>query len=171
MPETSVLDLAARVLDLLRERSATLATAESLTGGQLAAAITAVPGASAVYLGGVVSYATAVKISLLGVPEELVAAHGVISPECALAMARGAAALTGASYAVSTTGVAGPDLQEGHPPGTVHVALLTPAGHRLLALHLDGDRAEVQQATCEAALSALVGMLSGVPTGEEGGLR
>jgi nicotinamide-nucleotide amidase len=170
MPDATLHHHAARVLDMLRDRSATLATAESLTGGQLAAAVTAVPGASAAYLGGVVSYATAVKIAVLGVPEDLVAAHGVISPECALAMARGVAALTGASYALSTTGVAGPGRQEGHPPGTVHVGVLTPTTHRLLALRLDGDRAAIQEATCVAALSALADMLSGVPTGEEGGL-
>jgi len=104
------------------------------------------------------------------VPAQLLATHGVISPECALAMAHGVAALTGASYALSTTGVAGPDQQEGQAPGTVHVAVLTPQGHRLLALHLVGDRAAVQQATCRSALSALADMLRDVSTGEEGGL-
>ena len=150
---------AADVLHLLRERGATVATAESLTGGQLAAALTSVPGASAAYVGGVVSYATRVKIDVLGVPRELVETHGVISPECALAMARGVARLTDASHALATTGVAGPDRQEGRPPGTVHVAVLGPDGHELLALHLPGDRAAVQSATCRAALSALGGIL------------
>lgn len=159
--------LARDLVPALGARGATLATAESLTGGQLAAAITAVPGASAAYVGGVVSYATEVKIAVLGVPAELVAEHGVISPECALAMAQGAARLTGAAYAMSTTGVAGPDRQEGHPAGTVHVAVLGPTGHDLLALHLEGDRAAVQAATCAAALSALRGMLDR----EEGALR
>jgi PncC family amidohydrolase len=152
-------ELAAGALGALRERGATVATAESLTGGQLAAAITAVPGASAAYLGGVVSYATAVKVAVLGVPQELVDTDGVISPACALAMARGAARLTGAAWALATTGVAGPDRQEDHPAGTVHVAVLGPDGHELLALHLDGDRSAVQAATVRAALSALGGML------------
>ncbi|HRI94463.1 MAG TPA: CinA family protein, partial [Nocardioides sp.] len=82
------MDIAARVHRLLQERGESVATAESLTGGRLAAALTAVPGASRSYLGGVVAYATSVKEELLGVPEALVAAHGVISAECALAMAR-----------------------------------------------------------------------------------
>lgn len=155
--------LAADVLELLRSNGETLATAESLTGGQLAAALTRVPGASAVYRGGVVSYATEVKVSVLGVPQEVVDTDGVISPACALAMATGAARVTGASYAVSTTGVAGPDLQEGHPAGTVHVAFVTPGlpGGRALGLHLDGDRAEIQDQTCRAALSALRAILIG----------
>ena len=154
------LDVLARdVLAALARRGATVATAESLTGGQLAAAITAVPGASASYVGGVVSYATQVKVSVLGVSAELVAAFGVISRECASAMARGAAALTGATYALSTTGVAGPDPQEGHPPGTVYVAVVGPFGQEVLALDLAGDRAAIQDQTCRAALSALGGIL------------
>lgn len=160
LPDPTVRVLTVRVLAGLDRVGGTLATAESLTGGQLAAAITAVPGASAVYLGGVVSYATAVKTGVLGVPESLVAAYGVISPECALAMARGVAALTGASYAVATTGVAGPEAQEDQPAGTVHVALLTPTGHRLLALHLQGDRAGIQASTCREALTALGDLIS-----------
>lgn len=165
LPGLSV--LAADVLDLLRSRGASLATAESLTGGRLAAALTGVPGASASYVGGVVSYATEVKVGVLGVPRDLVETHGVISPECALAMAQGVARITGADHALATTGVAGPDDQEGRPPGTVHVAVLAPTGHQLLALHLPGGREDVQDATCRAALSALGGIL----TAEEGALR
>jgi PncC family amidohydrolase len=159
---------------LLQERGETVATAESLTGGRLAAALTAVPGASRSYLGGVVAYATAVKEGLLGVPEALVAQHGVISAECALAMARGAAAVTGATWAVATTGVAGPDRQEGHPPGTVHVGLVGPGVSTALALELVGDREAIQERTCREALSALAGMLGTAPRdvgGEDGGLR
>jgi nicotinamide-nucleotide amidase len=151
--------LAERVLLLLREREQTVATAESLTGGRLAAALTAVPGASRSYVGGVVAYATSVKEVLLGVPEALVARHGVVSAECALAMARGAATVTGATWALATTGVAGPDRQEGHPPGTVHVGLVGPGVSTALALELVGDRAAIQDRTCQEALSALVGML------------
>lgn len=155
--------LAAQVLAGLARVGGSLATAESLTGGQLAAAVTGVPGASAAYLGGVVSYATEVKIAVLGVPESLVAAYGVVSPECALAMAQGVAALTGSTYAVATTGVAGPGRQEDRPAGTVHVALLTPTGHRLLALHLPGDRAAVQSSTCREALAGLAHLLGPTP--------
>ncbi len=116
------------MLDLLVSRGATLATAESLTGGRLAARITAVPGASQAYVGGVVAYATEVKQDLLGVPDPLLARHGVVSPECARAMAEGARRLLGASHALATTGVAGPDLQEGQPAGTVFVGVAGPAG-------------------------------------------
>ncbi|MDO9354446.1 MAG: nicotinamide-nucleotide amidohydrolase family protein, partial [Solirubrobacteraceae bacterium] len=97
----------------------TLATAESLTGGRVAASLTAVPGASEVFRGGVVAYASDVKVDVLGVPADVVATVGVVSAACAEAMARGVRSLTGASYAVATTGVAGPGEQEGKPPGTV----------------------------------------------------
>src|SRR5690348_3867436 len=109
--------VAAEALALLAAAGATLATAESLTGGRLAAAVTSVPGASAGYVGGLVTYATGLKETLLGVPAELVEQYGVVSGECARAMAEGCRTVTGATYAVATTGVAGPDLQEGHPVG------------------------------------------------------
>ena len=168
------MDPAARVLALLQERGETLATAESLTGGRLAAALTGVPGASRSYVGGVVAYATSVKQVLLGVPEDLVERYGVISAECALAMARGVAYVTRATWGIATTGVAGPDRQEGHPPGTVHVGLVGPGVATALALELPGDRAAVQDRTCAEALSALAASL-GAPGGagsprEEGGL-
>jgi nicotinamide-nucleotide amidase len=157
---------AERVHALLQERGESVATAESLTGGRLAALLTGVPGASRSYLGGVVAYATSVKESVLGVPEALVQRHGVISAECALAMARGAVAVTGATWGLGTTGVAGPDPQEGHPPGTVHVGLVGPGVSTALALELVGDRPTIQDRTCQEALSALEGMLSsGLATG------
>jgi len=152
--------LAERVLALLQERGQTLATAESLTGGRLASALTAVPGASRSYVGGVVAYATSVKEMVLGVPAELVAQYGVISAECALAMARGAAGVTGATWGIGTTGVAGPDLQEGKPAGTVHVGLVGPGASTALALELVGGREAIQDRTCQEALSALADMLS-----------
>ncbi len=102
---------------LLRSAGASVATAESLTGGRLAALLTSVPGASATYVGGVVTYATELKQSLLGVPEALVAEHGVVSAPCARAMAAGVRGLTGSTYALATTGVAGPDRQEGQAAG------------------------------------------------------
>jgi nicotinamide-nucleotide amidase len=146
---------------LLREASATLATAESLTGGRLAAALTAVPGASATFRGGVVAYATELKVAVLGVPESIVAASGVVSAECAAAMARGVRSLTGATYGVATTGVAGPTEQEGKPPGTVFVAVDGPSGGTTLALELSGDREQIVARTCEEALAALVALISG----------
>ncbi len=149
-----------QVLELLRGRSASLATAESLTGGRLAASLTSVPGASAVFVGGVVAYASEVKVAVLGVPEEVVSTVGVVSAECAAAMARGVRALTGATYALATTGVAGPGEQEGKPVGTVFVAVAGPDGGPTLALELSGTREQIVQRTCEEALRALVSLIS-----------
>lgn len=150
---------AAEVLELLVARGETLATAESLTGGMLAAAVTAVPGASRCFRGGAVTYATELKTGLLGVPESVVRTEGVISAACAEAMAEGARRLAGASYAVSTTGVAGPDLQEGRPAGTVFVGLSGPSGTTSRELRLPGDRDSVRRAACADALDALSAVL------------
>lgn len=149
---------AVEALDALVASGASLAVAESLTGGRVAAALTAVPGASRVFRGGVVSYATEVKVDVLGVPVEVVEHDGVVSAACAEAMARGTARLLGATHAVATTGVAGPGRQEGKPVGTVFVGLLTPAGVRSQRLDLAaaGDRADIQEATVEAALRLLL---------------
>jgi nicotinamide-nucleotide amidase len=152
---------ATEALALLGAARATLATAESLTGGRLAGAVTAVPGASASYLGGFVTYATALKESLLGVPPEVVEQYGVVSAECARAMALGCRAATGATYALATTGVAGPDLQEGKPAGTVFVGVAGPDGDRTLTMELVGDRRQIQDRACREALSALCGILRG----------
>ena len=165
MPAT--LDPAAELHRLLRERGSTVATAESLTGGRLAALLTAVPGASATYVGGVVAYATELKVALLEVPASLVEEHGVVSAECARAMAAGARRVLGATYALSTTGVAGPDRQEGHPAGTVFVGLAGPEVSGAVALELAGDRWAVQDATCRHAVASLVAIL----VGEETSLR
>jgi PncC family amidohydrolase len=147
--------LATDVLGLLADRGLTLATAESLTGGRLGARITDVPGASAVYVGGVISYATRIKTGLLGVPGDLVERHGVVSAPCARAMARGARSVLGADVAVATTGVAGPDRQEGKPRGTVFVAVADADGEDVAELRLEGDRAAVRDATVAAALRLL----------------
>lgn len=158
---TSPDEVAAEVLALLGSAGATLATAESLTGGRLAAAVTGVPGASASYLGGFVVYATALKQDLLGVPEDVVARYGVVSAECARAMAVGAREATGASYALATTGVAGPDQQEGKPVGTVFVGVAGPEGVSALTMELVGQRHQIQDRACREALSALCGILRG----------
>jgi PncC family amidohydrolase len=111
---------------VLTQQGRTLAVAESLTGGLVVAAVVDVPGASAVLRGGVVAYATDLKAALLDVDPGLLAQEGAVHPDVALAMARGAAARLGADYAVATTGVAGPDPQDGHPVGEVHVAVVGP---------------------------------------------
>jgi PncC family amidohydrolase len=157
--------LAARVHDALLARGATVATAESLTGGGVGRLLSSVAGSSATYRGGVVSYATDLKVSLLGVPEELVADQGVVSAACAEQMAVGARALMRSDWAVSTTGVAGPTLQEGKPAGTVHVGVAGPDGVRSVALHLEGDREEVRAGTERAALEALLGRVTGTDVG------
>jgi nicotinamide-nucleotide amidase len=144
----------ASVHQLLRAAGHTVATAESLTGGRLAAELTAVAGASDVYVGGVVTYATELKAALLGVSERIIAEHGVVSPECAQAMAAGVRALTGATYGVATTGVAGPSSQEGKPPGTVFVGIAGPGMVAAVALELRGKRSQIQDRTCQEALTA-----------------
>jgi nicotinamide-nucleotide amidase len=152
---------AVEALALLVGARATLATAESLTGGRLASVVTAVPGASASYLGGFVTYATALKESLLGVPRDVVDRYGVVSAECARAMAAGCREATGATYALATTGVAGPDTQEGKPAGTVYVGIAGPDGVSTLTMELVGDRHQIQDRACREALSALCGILRG----------
>ncbi|MBZ5740371.1 CinA family protein [Nocardioides mangrovi] len=147
-------DLPARVHELLRAAGATVASAESLTAGRLAAALTETPGASATYVGGVVTYATELKATLLGVDEALIERYGVVSPECARAMAAGVRAITGATYGLATTGVAGPSEQEGKPVGTVFVGLAGPGLDEAVALELGGKRARIQERTCREALVA-----------------
>ncbi len=154
-------DDAAVVHGLLLERGETVATAESLTGGRLGMELTETPGSSATYVGGIVAYATRLKVALLGIEETLVARYGVVSPECALAMARGVREQTGATYALSTTGVAGPDRQEGKPAGTVFVGLVGPGVQTAVALELVGSRSAIRERTCKEALSALADMLHG----------
>lgn len=153
--------VAARVLEALAGRGETLAAAESLTGGLLSARLTDVPGASRSFVGGVVSYATRVKVAVLGVPDELVEEHGVVSEECALAMARGVRERLDATWGLATTGVAGPDQQEGRQVGTVWVALAGPSGATARLLDLSGDRSAIRQAACVAVLELLARELEG----------
>ena len=152
-------DLLKRVHLLLRAEGSTIATAESLTGGRLAVALTDVPGASETYLGGVVSYATEIKASVLDVSSEIVDRHGVVSPECAKAMASGVRAVMGATYGISTTGVAGPADQEGKPPGTVFVGIAGPGLLEVVALELTGKRGQIQERSCREAFAALEAVL------------
>jgi nicotinamide-nucleotide amidase len=140
---------------LLREQNATVATAESLTGGLLAGRLTDVPGSSAAFLGGVVAYATELKHALLGVPAEVLQAHGAVSDETAMAMATGVRERLGATYGLATTGVAGPDLQEGKPAGTLHIGIAGPDGASAHALRMPGDRNLVRTYASVSALDAL----------------
>lgn len=151
---------AERVLAELSSRRFTLATAESLTGGLLADAFVSVAGASAVYLGGVVSYATSVKESVLGVDADLLARRGAVDPDVALEMARRVRDVVHdhgrrADVGVATTGVAGPDPADGQPVGTVYVAVSTPTTELVVPLQLTGTRAEIREQSVSGALSAL----------------
>jgi nicotinamide-nucleotide amidase len=134
----------------------TVGTAESLTGGLVAAALTTVPGASAVVRGGIVAYAADLKSSLLSVPADLIDRFGTVHPDIALAMASGARTRLGATVGVATTGVAGPDPADGQPVGTVHIAVSTPARAVHEALVLSGDRAEIRRSTVDHLLDLLV---------------
>ena len=152
-------DLAARIVGLLAQRRQTVAVAESLTGGLLGAAITAVPGASVVFRGGVIAYATDLKAALLGVPAALLAERGAVDPEVAGAMATGIAERLAAAIGVATTGVAGPDPQDGKPPGTVHIAVSAGGGPVVQTLVLSGSRDEIRRGTVERSLRLLWSVL------------
>lgn len=152
----SAASLAARCLDALESREATLATAESLTAGLISSTLAAERGASTVLLGGVAAYATAAKVSVLGVDEAVVRAHGVISGECAVAMATAAKNRFEATWGVSATGVAGPDRQEDRPVGTVYVAVAGPPGVRAQELSLSGSRDAIREGSVDAALRLLL---------------
>ncbi|MET9935412.1 MULTISPECIES: CinA family protein [unclassified Streptomyces] len=155
---------AARVLALLAERGQTLAVAESLTGGLVAAELTGVPGASAAFRGSVTAYATALKHELLGVDGDLLAERGAVDPEVASQMAAGVRARLGADWGIATTGVAGPDPQDGQPVGTVYVAVAGPGGEtarsgvpvgKVVPLRLNGDRGEIRRESVRIVLALL----------------
>ncbi|MCK2219806.1 nicotinamide-nucleotide amidohydrolase family protein [Actinomadura sp. ATCC 31491] len=150
----------AGVLDLLAQRGATVAVAESLTGGLIGATVTGVSGASRVFRGGIISYATDLKRDLLGVPGELLEREGAVHPEVAAAMARGVARVCGAAYGVAVTGVAGPEPQDGKPVGTVFVAVAGPGGQVWgRELRLEGSRERIRVETVHEAVDLLSGVL------------
>lgn len=161
-------DLAKTVIKTLGDRTLTLAAAESLTGGLIGATLTEVPGASKVYLGGTVAYATSFKEMLLGVPDEVIAARTVISEEVSLYMAQGLQDRTDADWVIAVTGVAGPDGQDGHEPGEVWICVIGP---RIPSLpqaiqfehhQFDGDRDAVRRQTVDAAFTMLLRLVSPV---------
>ena len=150
---------------LLEAAGATVAVAESLTGGLLGATLTAMPGASRTFRGGVLAYATDLKETLLGVPGPLLAAEGAVSAEVAAAMAGGVRDRLGATYGVALTGVAGPDPQDGEPPGTVFVAVAGPGDGHVRGLQLAGGREEIRAAAVRTALELLRDLLSAAADG------
>ncbi len=146
-------DVAARLLRALEARGWTVAVAESLTGGAVCARLVEVPGASRVLRGGVVAYATDLKAGLLGVDPALLAERGAVDPAVAAAMAHGVRVRLAADVGLATTGVAGPDPQDGYPPGTVHVAVATAGTSRVASWRLPGDRPQVRAATVAGLLA------------------
>ena len=144
----------------LTERGLSVSVAESLTGGLLCAALTEAPGASAVIRGGVVAYATDIKSTMLGVSEELLASRGPVDPDVALEMAAGVAHQLGSDIGLSTTGVAGPEPQDGKAVGTVFIACVWGTKRVVEELSLAGTRNEIRSLTVHAALRLLTSVIS-----------
>ena len=147
------------IVERVGDAGRTIAVAESLTAGLVCARLADVPGASAVFRGGMVAYVADLKTSLLGVSEHLLREHGPVHADVARQMATGARLRLGADIGLATTGVAGPGAAEGHSPGTVHIAVdqLGDISHRLL--NVTGDRAAVRTATVDAVLQLLLEQL------------
>jgi nicotinamide-nucleotide amidase len=149
-------DLAAVVLGELERRQARLAVAESCTGGLVGGRLTAIPGSSKVFAGGVVAYDNGAKLALLGVSADAIAAHGAVSEEVARQMAAGAGRCLGADAAVAVTGIAGPDGGSAEKPvGTVWVAALWKGGVRAFHYTFPGEREAVRRRAAQAALDAV----------------
>ncbi|MFF9819651.1 CinA family protein [Streptomyces sp. NPDC014006] len=163
------------VVRLLTVRGESLAVAESLTGGLVAAEITAVPGASKAFRGSVTAYATALKQELLGVDATLLAERGAVDAQVAAQMAAGVRKALGADWGIATTGVAGPEPQDGQPVGTVFVAVDGPRGRdsgcagggKVEPLRLNGDREEIRRESVRSVLVLLLKELTGEQTGNE----
>lgn len=156
--------IAEDVITALREGGLTIGVAESLTGGDVVSALVTVPGASQVLLGGIVAYATPVKHSVLGVDADLLLAHGAVHPDVAVQMADGARRVLSiggrsADVGVATTGVAGPEPQDGQPVGTVHVAVTMSEARYIRSFFFDGDRPQIRRQATDAALTVLAEML------------
>ncbi|MEE4489117.1 nicotinamide-nucleotide amidohydrolase family protein [Streptomyces sp. NBC_00464] len=159
---------AAQVLRLLVSRGETLAVAESLTGGLVAAELTSVPGASQAFRGSVTAYATPLKSEVLGVDAELLAARGAVDAEVARQMAAGVRRALGADWGVATTGVAGPEPQDGQPVGTVFVAVCGPCDTgKVAALRLNGGRADIRRESVRSVLELLSGELGGYASAQD----
>jgi len=156
---------AAAAVHVLVERRQTLASAESLTGGLIAATIVEIPGVSTVFRGGFVVYATDLKHTLAGVPDDLLDERGAVDPDVALALATGTRERCTADWALATTGVAGPELQDGKPVGLVYVAVAGPDGATVRELNLTGSRASIRTETASAVLELLADELRSAPAG------
>jgi nicotinamide-nucleotide amidase len=152
-------ELAVGVLAALQAAGQTVAVAESLTGGLVAAALTDIPGSSGAFRGGVVSYATELKVRLLGVDAAVLRVYGPVYGQVAAEMAAGVRDRLGATWGAATTGVAGPDAADGHPPGTVHISVSGEGETVVSTLALAGDRDTVRRLTVERTLGLLLARL------------
>ena len=151
--------LAQDVVKRLKRKRMTLATAESITGGGLGAAITSVPGASDVFLGGLITYSDQSKTKFLDIAKRILTKHTAVSEEVAIAMAQSARKQFGTDYAIATTGVAGPGKAYGQKAGTVWVAIDSKKGPVTLCLALSGTREDIRHATIQSALAAFTRIL------------
>ena len=152
--------LAAEIIKVMKKRGLTLATAESITGGGLASAITDIPGSSAVFLGSIVSYSDASKVKFLGVSKRVLKKSTAVSEIVAKSMAEAARTDFGADVAIATPGVAGPGKAYGQKAGTVWVAISSKKETIAIELALSGDRNEIRKATIESALACLSRILN-----------
>lgn len=164
-------DLTAAVVRSLLERGLTVATAESLTAGLLAAALADVPGASGTLQGGVVAYQNRVKEQVLGVDADLLEHRGAVDGDVAVQMAQGVRRVLGADVGLATTGVAGPEPHQGKPVGTVYLGMSGLGEDHSALLHLEGDRPAIRRATVELMLEHLQDLLSRhIPPADSRGL-
>ncbi|MEY3156216.1 MAG: hypothetical protein RL257_236 [Actinomycetota bacterium] len=148
------------VVALLQKRKETITFAESISGGALTSELVSVPGASHVLNGSVITYSNQSKIDELSVPANLISDFGVVSEEVAIAMAQGVRAKFAASWAVSTTGVAGPGPSHGVEAGTVWLAIVRPDHQETVKLEISGDRESVRRGAVESAVGVLARILS-----------
>ncbi|MEI6870514.1 MAG: CinA family protein [Actinomycetota bacterium] len=150
---------ATTIIETLKARGETVSVAESLTGGGLGHALTQVPGASQVFLGGIIAYTADVKVNFLGVPRATIDQFTVVSEEVAVAMADGAREKIGTTWAISTTGIAGPGDYMGVREGTVWIAISGPI-NQTLQLTLDGGRDGVRQGAISSAIGNFARILT-----------
>ena len=153
-----ILGFAAEIVDHLRQRGETISTAESLTAGAVSSAIVTISGASDVFVGGVTAYRDEIKVSHLNVAPDLIDKYSVISEEVAIAMAKGAITSFGTTWAIGTTGVAGPNPLDGHPVGVVWVAIEGPVS-QTIELSLSGERESVRNAATSSAIATFARIL------------
>jgi nicotinamide-nucleotide amidase len=153
-----ILGFAAEIVEHLRQRGETISTAESLTAGAVSSALVSISGASDVFVGGVTAYRDEVKVSHLAVDAAVIEKYSVISEEVAIAMAKGAIKSFGSTWAIGTTGVAGPNPLDGHPVGAVWVAIEGPVS-QTIELSLSGERESVRNAATSSAIATFARIL------------